>query len=470
MARTDCIGGKPAAVTQDAIDGILSDSLDFHDQASNYALHSVHGFAAKFPPQLPRAFIEALTDPGETVLDPMVGSGTTAVEALLLGRNALGFDLDPLARLVSRAKTAALRPEAVEDVARKVVDAAQLALWRVRDLDERLRATYSPEVLDFFDYWFRPDTQRELMALKIALDELAPGPTARFLQMLFSSIIITKSGGVSMSRDLAHTRPWRDRDKQPKSAIEQFHRKATGVIASLHPPLHDGCRAWICGADARRLPVRAKAVHLIVTSPPYANNAIDYMRAHKFSLTWLGYSLSDLRELRRQYIGSELAPQSNRIALPEDAREAIARVGQRDSKRASFVEKYLCEMRDSLREMLRVLVPGRAAIVVVGPSSIREVQVQTQDYLAQIGGQIGFRVLGVKERQLDRDRRLMPASASEEGTTGIERRLHREFIIAFQKPEEPHEHRAAVTVVCGGDGRLEQMLDLTELIEATYDW
>lgn len=440
MAKTTSVRSEAPVAVENATRAILSDSLDFHDEASNYALHSVHGFAAKFPPQLPRAFIEALTEPGETVLDPMVGSGTTAVEALLLGRNALGFDLDPLARLVSRAKTAPVNAEAVRNAATRLVETAELALWKAEELNRQLRTTYSAEVMEFFDYWFQPQTQRELMALRLGLDELTPGPTAQFLQMLFSSIIITKAGGVSMSRDLAHTRPWRDRDKQPKSAIEQFRKKLADVTGAFRPPLEDGCRSWICASDARRLPVRDNAVDLIVTSPPYANNAIDYMRAHKFSLTWLGYSLSELRELRRRYIGSELASDSDDAALPEDARAAIARVAQHDARRASFIAKYLIEMRESVREMLRVLAPGRAAIVVVGPSSVRGVEVQTQDYLAEIGAEMGFRVVGVKERQLDRDRRMMPASSSNDKRTGIERRLHREFIIAFQKPEGPQEH------------------------------
>ncbi|MGQ9827858.1 MAG: DNA methyltransferase [Roseiflexus sp.] len=65
--------------------GLLSEDLDFHDQDSRYAFHNFHAFPAKFPPQLPRKFIQSLTLPGETVLDPMMGSGTTILEAFLAG-------------------------------------------------------------------------------------------------------------------------------------------------------------------------------------------------------------------------------------------------------------------------------------------------------------------------------------------------------------------------------------------------
>ena len=68
---------------------LLSSDLDFHRDASNLASHALHAFAAKFPPQLPRVFIEGLTVKGETVMDPMMGSGTAIVEAFLCGLPAM---------------------------------------------------------------------------------------------------------------------------------------------------------------------------------------------------------------------------------------------------------------------------------------------------------------------------------------------------------------------------------------------
>jgi DNA modification methylase len=89
----------PDASYRERLDALLSKNLDFHDQQSTYASHNFHAFPAKFPPQLPRAFINALTDPGDVVLDPMMGSGTTILEAFLLDRQGIGFDIDPARRL-----------------------------------------------------------------------------------------------------------------------------------------------------------------------------------------------------------------------------------------------------------------------------------------------------------------------------------------------------------------------------------
>src|SRR3990172_4602048 len=84
---------------------LLEGELNFHGENSGYASHDLHAFAAKFPPQLPRAFIRGLTSLGDIVLDPMMGSGTTVVEALLERRRGIGLDLDPLALRLGRVKT-----------------------------------------------------------------------------------------------------------------------------------------------------------------------------------------------------------------------------------------------------------------------------------------------------------------------------------------------------------------------------
>ena len=61
------------------------------------------------PPQLPKLFIQELSIPGEFVLDPMAGSGTTLVEAVLSDRCGIGIDLDPLASMIAKAEAVVIR-------------------------------------------------------------------------------------------------------------------------------------------------------------------------------------------------------------------------------------------------------------------------------------------------------------------------------------------------------------------------
>jgi hypothetical protein len=137
----------------------LSQDLDFHGSSSGYASHNFHPFPARFPPPLPRTFIQALTSPGDTVLDPMMGSGTTLLEAFLLGRYGIGFDIDPLALLLAQTKVTPLSARRVAQVGERIVEMAKLAVARERGrLEKELAERWDSRTREFVDYWFMPET------------------------------------------------------------------------------------------------------------------------------------------------------------------------------------------------------------------------------------------------------------------------------------------------------------------------
>lgn len=412
---------------------LLEGELDFHGEDSGYASHDLHAFAAKFPPQLPRAFIRGLTDCGDVVLDPMMGSGTTVVEALLADRRGLGLDIDPLALRLGRVKTMPIDTEILRDTGYHVIADAQ-NLLRNDDLIERsLAASFDMRTREFIDYWYLPTTQRELMALALAIQSVVDVPTRRFLELTFSSIIITKSGGVSKARDLAHSRPHFDATKVPKNALDQFSvrlRKNLISIAQLKP---DGFIATPLAGDARVIPLADNTVNLVVTSPPYAN-AIDYMRAHKFSLVWLGAAIGDLSQLRAEYIGSERVGQVPLATLPEKPERIISQLTELDGIKAAILRKYYTEMRSVFLEIFRVLRDNSPAIIVVGTSTMRGIDVETHTCLADIAADIGFDVVGIAQRKLDRNKRMMPARFGRKTDSMIEQRMHEEYVIGLLKP------------------------------------
>src|SRR5207248_9064686 len=81
---------------------------DFSNAKTIFLTHGLHPYPAKYIPQIPNALIQELSSVGEIVADIFCGSGTTLVEALALKRNAIGVDANPLACLISEAKTTRL--------------------------------------------------------------------------------------------------------------------------------------------------------------------------------------------------------------------------------------------------------------------------------------------------------------------------------------------------------------------------
>ena len=173
------------------------------------------------------------------------------------------------------------------------------------------------------------------------------------------------------------------------------------------------------------------SVDLVVTSPPYANGAIDYMRAHKFSLVWLGWKVADLTRLRRRDLGHDAVLGGGPGGLPDRCERTLAALGALDRRKAAVLRRYFGDMTAVMEELARVLRPGGAAIVVVGSSNLRGLDVETHLALATLAHRAGFEVAGIAKRRLDRDRRMMPARRGAGAQSGIERRMHEEYVIGL---------------------------------------
>jgi len=114
----------------------------------------------------------------------------------------------------------------------------------------------------------------------------------------------------------------------------------------------------------------------------------------------------------------------------------ISSLAQIDPKKARALHRYYSEMTRCLAEMVRVLKPGKAAIIVVGSSTMRGIDTKTDVCLGEIGKQVGFELTGIAARKLDRDKRMMPARRVHSlNPSQIEERMHEEYVIGFLKPE-----------------------------------
>jgi hypothetical protein len=148
----------------------------------------------------------------------------------------------------------------------------------------------------------------------------------------------------------------------------------------------------------------------------------------------MGRSIRTLEEKRRTYVGGELTMNFSFEELPDEARRVVLNVSGKDKKKGLVLHRYYSELTRSMREMLRVLKPDRAAIIVVGSSTMRSESTETERCLTAIGRSMGLEVAGIGVRNLDRNRRMLPAGASINSDSQIEQRMHSEYVIGLYKP------------------------------------
>jgi len=83
----------------------MEEDWTFIDEFTRDFTHIYHDYPARMIPQIPRKLFEILNVRKGMLFDPYCGSGTTLVESLMNGMDAVGTDINPLARLISKAKT-----------------------------------------------------------------------------------------------------------------------------------------------------------------------------------------------------------------------------------------------------------------------------------------------------------------------------------------------------------------------------
>lgn len=388
----------------------------------------IHPFPARMAPEIALQGLENLPE-DSVVLDPMSGSGMVVGTASKLGIRSIGFDLDPLACLISRAVGTAVNPAIVRRHGERLLELAR----SLRPQDIKLPwIDNDKETQDYINYWFAHAQQAQLRALShllVAQPYISNQRHLDLLKIALSRLIITKEPRASLARDTAHSRPHRTITENSFDVFEALPKSIDHVLKALQPE-RIRTKPTTYRGDARNLRRLANcSVDCIVTSPPYLN-AIDYMRGHRLSLVWLGYGVSKLRKIRAQSVGAEVTDKGPSFDQLENFFGSLHRDVQH--KKRLMLQKYyrdLCRLTD---EAHRVLGANKTATYVIGHSSIRGHEVKNSQLLILAAQRSGFVLRNRYEREIPENLRYLPLSSS--SGSRISKRMRSEHVLTFEKP------------------------------------
>ena len=346
-------------------------------------------YPTRYISAVPRFAINKYSIPGDSVLDPFCGSGTTAIEAMLLSRNALSIDIDPFARLLIKAKTT-VYSEADFQLIQEVVQFLQ-------DNAPDPSADYPVPEIPNIKKWFCERSIVGLSYIKFTIDRLCINNSnvKDFLYVALAGIIrkVSNADEVSPKPYVSTRYP-----KTPAEPLELFfkveamYREAIKEFSDA--TRNNGCQSIILSGNDARTVSTMHDVDLGVSSPPYIN-AYDYVRSLKFEDLWLGLADdAQLRNNRRKYIGTEIAgsfyetyvyasQSSTLVPLVEN----IAKV---DNKRAGVVNTYFEDMALNMIAVRDALKQNGRYVIVVGDSNIRGQEIPTAKVLTEIAEKNGF--------------------------------------------------------------------------------
>lgn len=387
----------------------------------------IHPFPARMAPEIALSAARRLSS-GSRVLDPMAGSGTSLRTVSNAGHEAVGFDLDPLAVMIARAWTTPIDAEKLAHEAARLLAAAESSRlsWK-----NRADLGFDDETAGFVEYWFSEPQRSDLLRLAYAIGN-RPGKYRDVLRTAFSRLIVTKDRGASLARDVSHSRPHRVRTENEFSVFKAFARITAALARVLedYPPrggveVHRG--------DARRIPLDAESVDGVITSPPYLN-AIDYMRAHRMTLVWLGYNLKELRLLRGVSVGAERGPEGTRRSLSkaESLASEAAPMEELSPRVGNILIRFSLDIIALMAEVSRVLVPGSPAVVVVGNSTLEGSFIRNEIITRRAGQIAGLQCTTRRQRVLPMESRYLPPPSSRKRGQ-LHRRMRTESVLFFRK-------------------------------------
>jgi DNA modification methylase len=347
------------------ITNLLSSDWDFKDQKTGYLTHSLHPYPAKYIPQIPNALIRELSNPGETVADIFCGSGTTLVEANVLNRNAIGIDANPLACLISNAKTTRFQ-SGDEQALFALVAQAQKAASELSLATPLFKASPFISKAEKPDnkaigFWFEPFVVEELAEIRSWCQSLPTSGTRTVALTAFSSIIVVVS---KQDSDTRYVR--REKNILPGDTFRRFANalnKAIPAVADYTRLSKDAGTSKVYYADILTMP-DVGFFDLMVCSPPYPN-AYSYHLYHMTRMIWLGMDYTDFK---RREIGSH----------------------RKYSKSGASIETFRQEMVLIFGWLFERLKPDRYACFIIGDSTIKGQKIDNAELLSSVAIEKGF--------------------------------------------------------------------------------
>lgn len=376
---------------------------------------ALHPFPARMAPEISEAVIGSLPA-GSRVLDPMCGSGSVLRAAVERGLDVIGVDIDPLAVLMAKVWSSRI------DASRLLHDAHD-ALGRARDRQSRDISLpwHDDETLEFVSYWFGEKQQAQLAAIAGVLHDL-DGPAIDALRLALSRIIISKDRGASLARDVSHSRPHRAWYENDFDVYDGFLRSCRAIATRAAPEKVLG-RSTVRHGDCRRLEfVDDRSLDAVITSPPYLN-ALDYLRGHRLSLVWLGYTVSQIRKLRSDSVGSERGAETD-----VDLERYITSVDGSvlPARQRGWVARFVNDSQGLVAEIKRVLRQRGCLVMVIGDSVLRGSQVRNSDIICDLLQASDFEVRSRVEREIPNQNRYLPPPS---GSSTLAARMRTEVIV-----------------------------------------
>ncbi len=366
---------------------------------------------------VPRAILSQYKNQDLIVLDPFMGSGTTAVETLISGNKPAGTEMDPFARMIAEVSTTVYPQNELKEL--------QQVYFSIQSKWPSYEASPIPDLFGI-EHWFKPADFQDLLRLKACILVLSPRKYLSYFLIAFADCIKPVS---LMERQ--STKPYISTKyaKETKSVGESFeysHNAHFEAIRQMSEIAKPNPIKWL-GSDATDFRAEENSIDIAITSPPYIN-ALDYTRCIKVESAMC--NLTDTKgtaQLRKMQVGHEARRYQSindvvmRIFCPY-----YEQIQSTDKGRADTCMAYFNDLYKNLTCVYVALKKDSIYHMIIGDNTIRGVEIPTHEIIAHLGEQIGYKWIGYYKYEIKDHRTSVPRN-------NAKNKIEYEHVIMLQK-------------------------------------
>lgn len=390
-------------------------------------------------PQVAGRLIDEFIDsnPCFKVLDPFCGSGTVLVESKRKGLESWGIDINPLARLIAKAKTTPIDIERLKAFHRKFTKRL------IEIFNDPKKFAQEVCIPNFFniEYWFKSKVIEDLSVIKHQISQTKDRDIQDFYKVAFSETVRDSSNVRHGEFKLFRIPEDKLRIYNPNvllTFLEKAERNFKGMEAFYKELSSKRClnmSAHILDEDTRfKISIPEGSIDLIVTSPPYGDSrtTVAYGQYSRLSLQWLDFDDDICRTIDKNSLGGKVSREDESLRISETLNKTLEEIKEKDGKRALDILSFYNDMTLCLKELERVMAKNSTICFVLGNRTVKSVNIPTDEILIDMFKYLDFR----HKKTIIRDipNKTMPLKNSPSNKPGeVEKTMWSEYIVIVER-------------------------------------
>ena len=405
---------------------------DFKKANTKQTTHCFHNYPAMMIPQIAEKLLFKYGNACKQLFDPYCGTGTSLVEANIKNINAMGTDLNPLARLIAKTKTTELDIQVLDLYLKNFNDFVLQFRFGIEKND-------SINLPDFknIDIWFNKSSQKQLAIIKSFIDNIQREDIKQFFLTTFSETVressLTKKGEFKLVR-MSEEKRERFNPDSFDIFLSKLSRNKTGLINFSKVKLNGAIseiKDFNTINEVPNIEIEDNSIDIILTSPPYGDSqtTVAYGQYSRLSNQWMG--IQDANQIDNRLMGGKKKSKET-VRDSIILNETLTKIAKQDEKRANEVQSFFTDYRKSINNVSTKLKYRKYACYVVGNRTVKGVQIPMDEITKNFFESNGFSHKETIVRNIPNKR--MPSKNSPSNKIGKKlNTMKQEFIVVMQK-------------------------------------